>query len=475
MDSDKKNYKYFYKTEYKKFINKKSDKTFSKYEKKFSNKKNIKRKHIKISLKKKPNIKYILTIVSFLLIILLSFFIIFKNFFRHNSDYDDDEDDKIQFNNETIFYQEKFDSYKDAFNKAKNFIETNIKGILINTEKVKLSKKPKASIVIPCYNCREFILRAVRSVQNQDLSNIEIIIINDYSVDDTLSFLEQLQKEDNRIRIINNKNNSGILYSRSIGALSAKGKYIFILDSDDMFLDKDVLSTITNIADKSNIDYIIYNSIEIKLKQNIASSKIKLPSSESMHKPNLVLFQPDLGYQYPIAPSHNLEKVHFTEILISGKCAKTKIYKKGLNKLGKERYTRYMISGEDSICNIILFNTARIAKFIPKFGYLYIQHDDSSSRKQTDKIIDFLNFLFILDSLIEFTLDFPNNKKVLVNYIIYLMRHKYMKAALEKDEFNNKTFISCLDRILNCKYISDELKNEVRIRVKKFDFIKYNF
>ena len=49
-------------------------------------------------------------------------------------------------------------------------------------------------------------------------------------------------------------------------------------------------------------------------------------------------------------------------------------YKKGLNKLGKERYTRYMISGEDSICNIILFNTAKIAKFIPKYGYIYFQH-----------------------------------------------------------------------------------------------------
>ena len=96
-------------------------------------------------------------------------------------------------------------------------------------------------------------------------------------------------------------------------------------------------------------------------------------------------------------------------------------------------------------------------------------------RKQKDKIIDFFNLLFILDSLIEFSQDLPNNKKVLVNYILFLSRHKYMKDALNRDEFNNKTLISCLDRILNCKYISDELKNEVRIRFKKFDFIKYNF
>ena len=148
--------------------------------------------------------------------------------FRHNLNYDD-EDDNVQIDNETIYYQEKFDFYKDAFNKAKDFIDMNIKGILINTDKAKLSKKPKASVVIPCYNCRKYILRTIRSVQNQDLSNFEIILINDYSDDDTLSLLEQFQKEDNRIRIINNKNNSGILYSRSIGALSANGKYIILI------------------------------------------------------------------------------------------------------------------------------------------------------------------------------------------------------------------------------------------------------
>ena len=51
-----------------------------------------------------------------------------------------------------------------------------------------------------------------------------------------------------------NKKNMGILYSRSIGVLSSKGKYIFSLDNDDMFLDFDVFSTITKIANESNID-----------------------------------------------------------------------------------------------------------------------------------------------------------------------------------------------------------------------------
>ena len=53
----------------------------------------------------------------------------------------------------------------------------------------------------------------------------------------------------------------GTLYSRSVGALSAKGKYIFPLDSDDMFLDEDVFQTITSIAEKGYFDIVEFKGI----------------------------------------------------------------------------------------------------------------------------------------------------------------------------------------------------------------------
>jgi len=98
------------------------------------------------------------------------------------------------YDNRTYFIEGKFDSYDVAFNRAKEFINNNRKGVLMNTEKVKISKNPNISIVIPCYNCKKYILRALRSIQNQNFSNFEIIISNDGSTKDTLSFIEQLQK-----------------------------------------------------------------------------------------------------------------------------------------------------------------------------------------------------------------------------------------------------------------------------------------
>ena len=420
---------------------------------------------------KKSRIKCILFFFSFLIISILIFNFINIFYFRYNEL--DEEDDNYKPDNKTIFYEEKFDSYDVAFNKAKDFINNNLKGILINTKKVKLSQKPKVSIVIPCYNCEKIILRAIRSIQNQNFKDYEIIISNDGSNSDTLTFIEKLQKEENRIKIINNKKNMGLLHARCIGTLSAKGKYVFPMDSDDMFLDKDVVSILTNIISKGNFDIIIYNSIYTSLKPNVYTTQFAPVWLDQNHVPNRVLFQPELGY-YHIAPSENLEKVNLNDELIHGKFFKTKTYKKALNRLGKERYSRYMILAEDDIVNNCIFNIAKSAKFIAKYGYLFVNNEESYSKKQIDKVQLARNFLYILDPLIDFTLDIPRNKKVLVNFVIFLFKHQYLKDLLNV-EYDNKVFISCLDRIFNCKYISDEYKNEIRRRGKMLNFIKYNF
>ena len=436
-----------------------------------------------IKSRKKSFIKYIIIFISFLFILILSYIIIkainFKN--KINSEdkveyklEEEDDDENYKPDIKSIYEEENFYySYQESYNKAKEFIKNNINGLLINTEKVQLSQKPNVSVVIPCYNCSKYILRAIRSIQNQDFSNFEIIIANDGSKDDSLTILQQFQKEENRIRIINNKVNMGTLYTRSIATLSAKGRYIFPMDIDDMFLDQDVFSVITNIAYKGNFDIIIFNSVYTDLKPDVYTAEVGPTYFDRNHKPNLVLFQPDLGY-YNIAPSENLEEMYLNDELLHGKLVKTKVYKKALNKLGKERYSRFMISGEDNLACNIIYNTAKTAKFIAKYGYLYVNNEESASRKQNNNIIVARGPLYVLDALIDFSLDLPKNKKVLVNYIIFLFKKEYLKDVISH-EYDNKLFNSCLDRIFNCKYISDELKNEIRIRGKNLKFIKYNF
>ena len=417
----------------------------------------------------KIRIKYLLIIL--LIKILLSIIIRIINFQRKLKD---DDDFNYIFYNKTTYPEEKFDSYKEAFNKAKNFIQNNLEGKLINTKNIKLSKEPEISVVIPCYNCKKYILRALKSIQGQNFSNFEIIIVDDGSKFDTKIFIKQFQKEENRIRIIHNKKNMGLLYTRCIGSLSANGKYIFPIDSDDMILDKDVFYTLITIAMKGDFDIIIYNSITTSLEPDINTTEFAPTDFDKKHQPNCVLFQPDLGY-YHIAPSYNLEKFYLNDELIHGKFFKTNVYKLALNKLGKERYSRYLILAEDDIVNNCIFNIAKNAKFLAKYGYLFINNNNSFSKLQNDKVQRARDYLYLLDPLIDFSLNLPRNKKVLVNFIIFLLKNEYLKDLLNKNEYDNKLFISCLDRIFNCKYISDKYKNEIRKRCKMLRFIKYKF
>ena len=128
----------------------------------------------------------------------------------------DVEDKNNKLDNETIYYEEKSDSYIDSFNKSKDFINDNINGILLNITKKEISKNIKVSVVIPCYNCKKYILSCIRSIQNQYYSNFEINIVNDDSTDDNLSYLYQLQKEEQRIKIISNEKKMGILYIQEV-------------------------------------------------------------------------------------------------------------------------------------------------------------------------------------------------------------------------------------------------------------------
>lgn len=93
---------------------------------------------------------------------------------------------------------------------------------------------PLVSIVMPTYNQDQFIGESIRSVLDQTHSNWELIIVNNFSEDDTINVVENFN--DDRIRLINFKNNGIIAASRNIGILECKGEFVAFLDSDDIWL-----------------------------------------------------------------------------------------------------------------------------------------------------------------------------------------------------------------------------------------------
>ena len=98
-------------------------------------------------------------------------------------------------------------------NEIKAFISLNKEEKLTTEKKFEISENPKISIIIPIYNNEQSITSTIRSIQNQNLLDIEIVCINDHSNDTSLKILKNLQKNDPRIGVIRNKSNRGILYN----------------------------------------------------------------------------------------------------------------------------------------------------------------------------------------------------------------------------------------------------------------------
>ena len=89
------------------------------------------------------------------------------------------------------------------------------------------------SIIIPCYNCSNYINETLISVFNQTYKNIEIICVNDGSTDNTLEILNLYKQENKNLKIINKKN-EGVSVARNYGIDSSLGEYICFCDSDDL-------------------------------------------------------------------------------------------------------------------------------------------------------------------------------------------------------------------------------------------------
>jgi len=145
---------------------------------------------------------------------------------------------------------------EEMVDKFNLYINSCVNNTLIDKKKYPLTKNPKISAIIPIYNGGKYLHYSLRSIQNQKMKDLEIIILDDCSTDNSLTIIEKYMKEDERIRLIKNTENRKILYSKSFSVLNSKGKYIILLDQDDIFIRDDVFDILYNEAEKEDLDLV---------------------------------------------------------------------------------------------------------------------------------------------------------------------------------------------------------------------------
>lgn len=119
-------------------------------------------------------------------------------------------------------------------------------------------KKLKVSFVIPAYNVEKYIQRCLKSALNQTMDEIEVIVVNDGSTDNTLQIIEDIAKSNNKIKVIN-KINEGVSVARNEGINAAKGEYIQFIDGDD-WIESTACEKMYNFSQEHKLDIVIANS-----------------------------------------------------------------------------------------------------------------------------------------------------------------------------------------------------------------------
>ena len=341
----------------------------------------------------------------------------------------------------------------EILTKGRNYINKCLAGQLKTNETFKEEINPIISIVIPVYNSEKYILSCLRSCQNQNIENFEIILINDLSKDNTLQLIKEIQKDDNRIKVITNKKNMGTLYSRSIGVLQSKGKYIFPLDNDDLFFVEDILSIIYKEEEKGNYDIVEFRVIEVN-NYYFNNNEFIIDKKNK----NLTLFQPELSI-HPITKNGYFT---YNDYHLWGKSIKTEIYKKAVNSLGKHNYSTKICWTEDVVTFLIISNIAESFKLISKIGICHLKHIHSATVTliKEEKLF---NEIFFLNIILEYI---KNEFKYYSIYKALDIKYHYLKDNRFLNEKNKIYLIATLKKLLDCQYISIKHKNKIRKNFK---------
>ena len=341
--------------------------------------------------------------------------------------------------------------------KIENYYKLCNNGTLLNKKKIMKNEIPKISIISPIYNRGKYILRFLRSIQNQYFDNIEIIFVDDFSSDNSVELIKNYQFEDERIILIEHNKNKGTLISRNDGALISKGEYLIFPDPDDI-LTQDILNTCYQYSKVNNYEIIRYNLFDQRENDIFYNSIVNKLDSRKIEQPEL--------FYYLFYGVGKLKQIDFN---LANKFIKREAYIRALNSINSFYLKQYMINFEDGIMNFILYKTSRSYYFLKNIGYFYIRNNQSITISQNINYNNRFKFIFLYLKLVFETT--KNNKlEKKISILVFKWFLNLIKEGINSITKDINFFFDIINKYLKCKFID----NRSKIILKQLKLILYN-
>lgn len=251
------------------------------------------------------------------------------------------------------------------------------------------------SVIIPVYNTDIYLNDCLKSVIKQSYKNLEIIIINDGSTDNSADIIEKYAKFDMRIKVISNTNH-GVSYSRNCGINNAKGDYITFVDSDDI-LSNDCISKMMKMTISNDSLFTL--------------CRFKSFAKETYHLSGSIYGANTIG-----KIKNDFYKLTLLNGLLYGPVAK--LYKMDLIKTFDIRFDETLSNGEDQIFNLDYYKYVKKYCFVDEELYFYRNRDNSLSKTKTQKSLD--DLYIVRKKLIKFLLNenIPYSREIIAAHCI---------------------------------------------------------
>ena len=415
--------------------------------KKYTSKKKFKHK-IKFRNRKELNDKPKLLIKISLILFLI---ILYAFSFKNNND--DIQKDQSKILEELISFENSLNLNEEVFNEFRRINSEN--KLIEENPNFKRSKNPDVSVLMIIHNQAYYLHKGLRSIQNQSLKNIEIIIIDDCSEDNSIDLIKNYQKEDERIILISHDTNEGKIKSRSDGVRIAKGKYIALIDGDDALIHKDIIKNSLYIAQKGNLDcvqflinYYRYGKFE------------EIVTEFNFTNNSYIITQPELSNKY-FGPYRDLKYLLRNRNIYS-KFIKNELFQKMLDFIGPEYTDDYINIAEDTIMAVALYHLANSFYCMRESGYFYsygeenrVIKNNNRKCKPNDKLKDFSTFKYI-----KFLVDKSSNKEKEKNNIydeLFFLGHtNYLRNDYKLEKRHYQILFFIYDKMLEWSELSKE-------------------
>lgn len=297
---------------------------------------------------------------------------------------------------------------------------------------------PRVSIIVPVYNVSKYLRRCLDSLINQTLNDIEIIIVNDGSTDNSFNICQQYANIDKRIVLIN-KENGGLSSARNEGLKYVTSRYVAFVDSDD-YVDRNMYLTLYSKLQENNLDTVFCGYY----KQNKLGEFIKCQETAGYKcysdKSDINKF---LMNMIGSEPSYEHTAKYFMTVWRA-------LYSMDIIKRNKILFKNYI--SEDVIFHFdYLINSARVG-IIPNCFYYYCLNQESlSCTYKKDR--------FIKDCIVYKSLQELIKKQNMTDYNIFLDKYLLMRARIDICAIFNHAFgLSEIRKNINEIISSSELQ-----------------